>query len=69
MVNRPGFCTNIGSFISFGSSISYYQMQIDLVKKIENHKFHTVRQWARNMSKSLENRILRERIDEESRDR
>src|SRR5690606_26180015 len=57
---------NMGSFSSVGSSIGYYEMQIELIKELLNHRNLTVREWAKERLKTLNRIILRERIDEES---
>lgn len=58
---------NMGSFSSVGSSIGYYEMQIELIKELLNHENITVQEWAKERLKALDKTILRERIDEESR--
>lgn len=57
---------NMGSFSAVGSSIGYYEMQIELIKELVNHRNLTVREWAKERLKTLNRIILRERIDEES---
>lgn len=58
---------NMGSFSSVGSSIGYYEMQIELIKELLNHENIKVREWAKERLRVLDKTILRERIDEESR--
>ncbi len=58
---------NMGSFSSVGSSIEYYEMQIELIKKLVNHGNLTVREWAKEKLNGLDRTIQREKIDEDSR--
>ena len=58
--------SNMGTFGSVGSSVPYYESQLALVTKLENHKIDNVRSWVKDMISYTQRRIKLEKLNDES---
>lgn len=56
---------NFGNFMWVNSLIPYYEIQIELMNELKNHKFKEVKKWSRGYIKWLNKMIEKERKREE----